>query len=294
MKEHNYYFIEHIHRQCISMLLSVIFSFYITLILGSYSVLLCAVISAQIWLSLLVYHYLHLGYDQSARERGAFGEFLIGMLPAQGIQLLFYMGLYRLFVYFYEHRIFESLPIHRLAANTPVLGFAFVLTDTDVLALTEYEDEMRVTLPAHLFGWILLIFMIALIVSVSVSYLCYRRGIFLREREREELRYGVQRLKRGSFAKRFRFFPLVNILPLFPYIYKHLFRVEYKLGDAVLPLILFALAKMVLDIGASFAIWCLNTVWMYYLMHLLSLYLWGILISSVVLREEKERSEHNL
>ena len=89
MKEKHYHFIEHLRCVGIAALLSLIFSFFITLTVGIFSVLVCAVISSQILLGLIVYQYLRFGYECSPRERSGFKEFFLGMLPAQIAVFLF-------------------------------------------------------------------------------------------------------------------------------------------------------------------------------------------------------------
>lgn len=283
----HYHFFEHIYRQTLSLFLSLVASFYITTMLISSQTIVAAVVSSQIFFGLIVYQYLHFGYDLSPRERCGFREFIIGMLPSQAIAFLWNLLIYAAFSFFYGKRIFESLPIHRLAANTVPMGYAFALTEAEILSLREDMEKIP-ELPKELFPMLLFLFLIMMALNLLISYVCYRRGIFLRERERKETLLGIQRKKKGSFAARFWFFPIVNILPIFPYIYRHLFRVEYRIRDMILPLILIGGAKLLLDYLASWAIFYINTAWMYFIAHFLSIWLWGILISRLMLAKEKE------
>lgn len=283
----HYHFFEHIRRQSISLLLSLVASFYVTTMLISRQTIVAAVISSQIFLGLVVYQYLHWGYDLSPRERGGFREFFIGILPSQAIFLLWNLLIYGAFLFFYGKRIFESLPMHRLAANTVPMGYAFALTEAEILYLREDMENVP-KLPDELFLLLLLLFVITVAVNILISYICYRRGIFLRERERKEMLLGIQRKKKGSFAKRFWFFPIVNIMPVFPYIYRHLFLVEYKIRDLIMPLFLIVGAKILLEYLITFLIFCVNTAWMYFIGHFVSIWLWGILISRLMIAKEKE------
>ena len=97
----HYHFFEHIHKQIISLLLSLVASFYITTMLISSQTIVAAVVSSQIFFGLLVYQYLHFGYDLSSRERCGFREFLTGMLPSQAICLLWNLLIYATFLFFY-------------------------------------------------------------------------------------------------------------------------------------------------------------------------------------------------
>ena len=114
----NYHFAEHIYKLLTAVLLAFVISFYLTLFLGT-NVLICAVVSVQTTVGILIYLYLHWGYNMSPGDRSSYSEFLIGMLPAQAIHFSIYAVLYFLFVKVCEYKIFESLPIHRVAVNTP-------------------------------------------------------------------------------------------------------------------------------------------------------------------------------
>jgi len=288
----NYHFAEHIYKLLIAILFSFVLSFYLTLLIGTYSVLFCTIVSTQITLGSLVYLYLHWGYNISVKSRSNISEFFVGMLPAQAIHFLLYIILYFLFVTVCNYRIFESLPIHRVAVNTPVLGFSFALTGTKVLNLTEHMDEnAEIILPENLFHIFLLIFLLFALLCFAICWVCYRRGVFLNERERNEMILGIRRTKKGSFAKRFCFFPIVNIFPLFQYIHRHFFLVEYKISDAIFPLVIIAGIKLLFDFLISVILFYIPMAWMYFLSNFIALYIWGLIISFIVLREEKARGE---
>lgn len=286
----NYHFAEHIYKLLIAVLLSFVISFYLTILIGSYDVLLCAIVSVQITLSILVYQYLHWGYNTSVRDRSGALELFIGMLPAQAIHLLIYTVLYFLFITVCKYKIFESLPIHRVAVNTPILGFSFVFTGIKVLNFTELMDENeKIVLPEYLFPVFLLVFFVFVFLCFAVCLFCYRRGIFLNEKEREAMLHGIQPKKKRSFAKRFCYVPIVNIFPLLQYLYRHLYLVEYKIRDAVFPIILIVGVRLLFNLLISSVLFYIPTVWMYFLMHFITLYVWGLLISFIVLKEESER-----
>ena len=290
--EKNYHFAEHIYKLLTAVLLSFVISFCFTLLIGSYSVLVCSVVSVQITLSILVYRYLHWGYNISTRNRSRISEFFLGMIPAQAIHLLLYLILYFLFITVCKYKIFESLPIHRVAVNSPVLGFSFVFTGIKVLNFTERMDETStIILPEHLFSVFLAVFFIFSFLCFVVCWFCYRRGIFLREKEREEMLRGIQPKKKGSFTKRFWLFPIVNICPLVIYLSRHLFLIEYKIRDALFPLVIIIGSKLLFNLLISFILFYIPTIWMYFLIHFVALYAWGLIISVIVLREEKERGE---
>ena len=65
-------------------------------------------------------------------------------------------------------------------------------------------------------------FLVLAMIGISVADLCYCRGVYLKDRERQETIRGVQREKRAPFAERCRFVPVLNILPLFSYLRRHL------------------------------------------------------------------------
>ena len=288
----NYHFSEHIYKILIAVLFSFVTSFYLTLLLRSYDTLFCAIVSVQITLGVLVYQYLQWGYNMSPRDRGSRADFFVGMMPAQGIHFLIYIILYFLFIMACRYKIFESLPIHRVAANTPVFGFAVVLTGIRVLNFTERMDEnAEIILPSHLFPVFLLVFLLFALLCFVICLICYQRGIFLNERERKEMILGIQRVKKGSFAKRFFFYPIVNIFPLFQYIYRHFYLIDYKISDAVFPLLLIAGIKLLFNFLTSAVLFYIPTVWMYFLIHFTALYIWGLVISFIVLREEKAREK---
>lgn len=284
-----YHFLTHIHKQIIALLLSVVVSFYLTTMIGGNQSVVSAVISSEIYLGFLISGYLQWGYDLSPRERSGFREFLIGTLPALAIHFLFCVVMYALSSFFYGKKIFRILPILRWTVNTPPLGLAFSLSEMEVLSLREDMENVPNTLPKTIFPLFLLSFLFMALVCILISYGCYRRGVFLQERERKEMLLGFQRKKKGPFAARFWFVPIVNIMPLFPYLYRHFFLVEYRIRDAIFPLVLIILVKIILGYLVDLLIYFLNTSLIYMIAHFLALWLWGILISRLVLSKEKER-----
>jgi hypothetical protein len=284
-----YHFFPHIHKQVVALLLSVVISFHLTTLIGGNQSVVSAVISSEIYLGFLISGYLRWGYDLSPRERSHFREFFIGMLPAWAVHFLFCLVMYALASFFYGKKIFKILPILSIAVNTPPLGIAFSLSEMEVLSLREDMENIPNTLPKTVLPLFLLCFFIMVFVCILISYGCYRRGVFLQERERKEMLLGIQRKKKGPLAARFWFVPLVNIVPIFSYLYRHLFLVEYRIRDAVFPMFLIVAVKIILSYLVSYAISCVPTIWMYYLAHFLDLWLWGILISRFVLSKEKER-----
>ena len=284
----NFHFAAHIYMCSISLLLSVVLSFYITVLLGFSYVLPCAVFCTQIFLGVLVYRYLHWGYDLSVRDRPSLKEFLLGMLPVQLLHFLFYTVLYCGFMYLYRRTIFESLPLHRLAANTPVLGFTFALSGVEVLYFVEDEEKMsEIHLPENLFLYAIAVFFVFSVVSIGIAYLCYLRGVHLNDRERKEMLSGDERIKKGSFAKRFRFVPIVNLFPIFIYLNRCLFRAEYKVRSAILPLAVIVILGFLWN-GISFSLADLvQSIYVYFALNGAGVYLLGVFVSSVVSYREK-------
>ena len=284
----HFHFAEHIYSITISLLLSVPLSFYGTLLLGTFRVLVCAIVSTQIFLSILVYRYLHWGYEMSVRERSSFREFLVGMLPAQLIHFIFYIALYSVFVFLYERRIFESLPIYRWVANTSVLGFSFALTGTEVLYFTEDEEKMpKLDLPEHLLWYISAVFFVLAVIVIAVCYFCYRRGVYLNDRERRDMLQGITRAKKGSFAKRFRFVPIVNILPIFSYICRRFYCAEYKIRSMIVPLVALAVLGALCNLIAGALGSLFQNVYLYCGSLSVGVYVWGIAVSTIASSDEK-------
>ena len=284
-----FHFVTHIYMLSLSLLLSVVLSFYITVLLGFFYVLPCAILGSQIFLGILVYRYLHWGYDLSVRDRPSLKEFLLGMIPAQILHFLFYTLLYRGFIYLYGRTIFESLPLHRLAANTPVMGFAFALSKVEVLYFVEDEEKMsEIRLPENLFLWVVLVFLIFSVFSMIIAYLCYLRGVHLNDCERKEILSGEGRISKGSFAKRFRFVPIINLFPIFIYLNRCLFCAEYKIRSAILPLVIIGVLGILWN-GISFALADLaQSIYTYFISNGLGIYLLGVLVSSVGARRENK------
>ena len=284
-----YHFLAHTHRQTVALLLSVVLSFHLTQLIGGNQSVVSAVVSSELYLGFLISGYLRWGYDLSPRERSGFREFFIGVLPSLAIHFLFCVVMYALASFFYGKKIFRILPILRIAVNTPPLGLAFALSEMEVLSLREDMENIPNALPQTIFPLFLLSFVLMAFICILIAYGCYRRGVFLQERERKEMLLGIQRKKKGPLAARFWFVPIVNIFPIFSYLYRHLFLVEYRIRDAVFPMFLIVAVKIILSYLVSYAISCVPTIWMYYLAHFLDLWLWGILISRFVLSKEKER-----
>ena len=287
----HYHFLTHIYKQTVALLLSLVISFYLTTMIGGNQSVVCAVISSEIYLGFLVSGYLRWGYDLSPRERSSFREFSIGILPSFFLHFLFCVMMYALASFFYGKKIFRILPILRWAVNTPPLGIAFSLSELEVLSLREDMENIPGTLPKNVFPLFILSFLLMACICIFVAYGCYRRGVFLQERERKEMLLGIQRKKKGPLAARFWFVPLVNIIPIFSYLYRHFFLVEYRIRDAIFPCVLVVTVKIILSYLVSFAIMFVPTLWMYWMAHFLDLWLWGILISRLVLSKEKEREK---
>ncbi len=129
------------------------------------------------------------------------------------------------------------------------------------------------------------VLLVSMVIYVLISHICYVRGVSTMERERQEMLQGVQRKQREPFAKRCRWIPLVNISPLFPFLYRHFFVIEYKIRPAVFLLIFLFVARLLYD-GVCILLWSLFlNVYFYYSLKLIGVYFLGIIISSVELRD---------
>ena len=134
---------------------------------------------------------------------------------------------------------------------------------------------------------------VSVAVYISVSYACYALGVASRERERREMIQGIQRKKRAPFAKRYRFVPLLNIVPLFSFLHRHLSVhehlsvSEYKMRPAIFLLIFLVVASLLYN---ALCVWLWSfvpSVYFYYSLKIIGVYLLGIFISSIELRDIK-------
>ena len=269
----------HISTLIICFLTIFIVNFYLYLgsigLSGGMRTALCALIH----IGVLAYRYWSWGHDLSVKDRCSLRDFLIGMIPSQIIHVLFYLFVYFLFAFLYRHflyELFEVLRLGNLALFTFVLGWAFSLMGHRIFVLSMES-----------FGCVMALLAISIVIYIAISYICYTWGVAFRERERREMIQGIQRKKRPPFAERYRFVPLLNILPLFSYLRRHLFVTEYKMRPAIFLLIFVFVARLLYN-GLCVWLWSfVPNFYFYYLLKIIGVYLLGIIISSIELREIK-------
>ena len=168
------------------------------------------------------------------------------------------------------------------------MGFSFALTGTEVLYFTEDEEKMpKLDLPDRLLWYIPAVFFVLAVIVIAVSYFCYRRGVYLNDRERRDMLQGITRAKKGSFAKRFRFVPIVNILPIFAYICRRFYCAEYKIRSMVLPLFALIVLGALCNLIAGALGNLFQNVYLYCILLSVGIYVWGIAVSSIALLDEK-------
>ena len=269
----------HISTLVICFLAIFIVNFYLYMgsigLSGGMRTALCALIM----IGILAYRYWSLGFDLSERDRVSLREFLIGMIPVQIIRVLFYLFVYLIFAFLYRHflyELFEVLRLGNVAIFTFVLCWAFALMGHRIFVLSMES-----------FGCVMALLAISIVIYIVISYICYTWGVAFRERESREMIQGIQRKKRPPFAERYRFVPLLNILPLFSYLRRHLFVTEYKMRPAIFLLIFVFVARFLYN-GLCVWLWSfVPNFYFYYLLKIIGVYLLGIIISSIELREIK-------
>ena len=269
----------HISTLIICFLAIFIVNFYLYMgsigLSGGMRTALCALIM----IGILAYRYWSWGHDLSVKDRCSLRDFLIGMIPSQIIHVLFYLFVYFLFAFLYRHflyELFEVLRLGNVAIFTFVLCWAFALMGHRIFVLSMES-----------FGCVMALLAVSIIFYILVSYICYTLGVAFRERERREMIQGIQRKKRAPFVKRYRFVPFLNILPLFSYLRRHLFVTEYKVRPAIF-LLIFVFAARLLYNGLCVWIWSfVPNFYLYYAMKIMGVYLLGLIISSIELREIK-------
>ena len=269
----------HISTLIICFLAIFIVNFYLYMgsigLSGGMRTALCALIM----IGILAYRYWRWGSDLSERNRCSLREFLIAMIPIQIIRVLFYLLVYLVFAFLYRHflyEVFEVLRLGNVAIFTFVLCWAFALMGHRIFVLSMES-----------FGCVMVLLAISIVIYVSVSCICYAWGVASHERERREMIQGIQRKKRPPFVKRYRFVPVLNVLPLFSYLRRHFFDIEYKIRHAVFLLIFIFVARLLYN-GLCVWIWSfVPNFYLYYAMKIMGVYLLGLIISSIELREIK-------
>lgn len=269
----------HIHTLIICFLTVFFINFYLYLgsigLSGGMRTALCALIH----IGVLAYRYWSWGHDLSVKDRCSLRDFLMGMIPSQIIHVLFYLCVYLVFAFLYRHflyELFEVLRLGNLALFAFVLGWAFALMGHRIFVLSMES-----------FGCVMALLAVSVAVYISVSYACYAWGVASRERERREMIQGIQRKKRAPFAKRYRFVPLLNIVPLFSFLHRHLSVTEYKMRPAIFLLIFLFVARLLYN---ALCVWLWSFVpnfYFYYSLKIIGVYLLGIFISSIELRDIK-------
>ena len=262
----------HIYTMGIYLLLVPVVNYYLGAFLGGLRIVACALLGAGI----LVYRYWNQGYNLSSLEdRCSLREFLIGMIPAQIIHVLFYAFLYLVFAFLWQQKLFQIFPFGNIATSTLVLGSAYSLIGSQIYVLTMTS-----------FGCLMAVLAASAVIYILISYICYVGGAAFIERERWEMLQGIQREKKAPFAKRYRFVPLVNILPLFPFLRRHFFGIEYKMRPAIFLLIFLFIAGLLYN-GLCVWLWSLfPNFYFYYLLKIVGIYLLGIIVSSIELHDK--------
>ena len=272
VKKH-FYFSYHIYTMGIYLLLVPIVNFYLGSFLGGLRLVACVFIG----ISILVYRYWNWGYNLSSLEaRCSLREFLIGMIPAQMIHVLFYIFLYLVFAFLWQQKLFQIFPFGNIATSTLVLGLAYLLIGSQIYLLTVTS-----------WGSLMALLGISAVIYILISYICYVLGVAFIERERREMLQGIQREKKAPFAERYRFVPLLNILPLFPFLRRHIFGIEYKMRPAILLLIFLYISSLLYN-GLCVWLWSIfPNFYFYYSLKIMGVYLLGIIVSSIELHDKK-------
>lgn len=241
---------------------------------GGIRTALCALII----IGTLAYRYWSWGSNLSVRDRCSLREFLIGMIPAQIVHVLFYVFIYFVFAFLYRHflyELFEVLRLGNVAIFTFVMGWAFALMGHRIFILSTES-----------FGCVMALLAITIVIYMLISYVCYAWGVACRERERREMIQGIQRKKRAPFAKRYRYVPILNILPLFSFLRRHFVGSEYKMRPAIL-LLLFLFGARLLYNGLCVWLWSfVPNFYFYYLLKIVGVYFLGIIVSSIELHDK--------
>lgn len=269
----------HISTLIICFLAIFIVNFYLYMgsigLSGGMRTALCALIM----IGILAYRYWSWGYNVSERNRCSFREFLIDMIFVQIIRVLSYLFVYLVFAFLYRHflyEVFEVLRLGNVAIFTFVLCWAFALMGHRIFVLSMES-----------FGCVMALLAVSIVFYILISYICYIWGVATHERERRDMIQGIQRKKRAPFVKRYRFVPLLNILPLFSYLRRHLFVTEYKIRPAIFLLIFVFVARLLYN-GLCVWLWSFfPNFYFYYSLKIIGVYLLGLIISSIELREIK-------
>ena len=272
MKNH-FNFSSHIYTMGVYLLLVPVVNFYLGSFLGGLRLVACVFIG----IGILVYRYWSWGYNLSSLEdRYSLREFLIGMIPAQIIHILFYIFLYLVFAFLWEQKLFQIFPFGNIATSTLVLGLAYLLIGSQIYSLT--MTSLRCLMP---------LLAVSTVIYILISYICYVLGAAFIERERQEMLQGIQRKKKAPFAKRYRFVPLVNILPVFSFLRRHFFGIEYKIRPAIFLLIFLFITKLLYN-GLCVWLWSIfPNFYFYYSLKIMGIYLLGIIVSSIELHDKK-------
>ncbi len=275
----------HISTLIICFLAIFIVNFYLYMgsigLSGGMRTALCALIM----IGILAYRYWSWGANVSERDRWSLREFLIGMIFVQIIRVLSYLFVYLVFAFLYRHflyELFEVLRLGNVAIFTFVLCWAFALMGHRIFVLSMES-----------FGCMMALLAVSIVFYILVSYICYTLGVAFRERERREMIQGIQRKKRAPFAKRYRFVPLLNIVPVFSFLHRHLSVTEhlsvseYKMRPAIFLLIFVFVARLLYN-GLCVWLWSLfPNIYFYYSLKIIGVYLLGLIISSIELRDIK-------
>lgn len=172
-----------------------------------------------------------------------------------------------------------------------VLALTLLLRGTASADITYLFDLPTVALPYFLLASVLLT-----AVYTATAYLSYRRGYRRREAERQALISGdaafmqeENRRYHTPSAKKFRFIPLLNLYPFFPWLLGYVLRPELKLRRFLPRLLLITAVGLALEYIPTFLKDATLPPLLIYIVSAAPLYLLGIVACTVILADLKTR-----
>ncbi len=249
-------------------------------ILGIYSFLLMGLIGMVTTAALLAISYFEWGRDSLPRHRLGKRELSLGFLICGGIYFAFNVAAWVLTFIVKFHWNFNTVYMVALAfwPMAQMLGIAGI--DRSFFA-----DER--VIPSYVFPCFVLFCAVYCVILSLTALVAYRAGVRADEKEQAMVARGEKIVKK-SFAKKIIFVPILNLVPFFTWILRHMVHMEAKLRELILPLLVILISGLGYRTLVLIADVYLQSIFWYFALRLIGLYLLGIFVSYVEICDGKK------
>ena len=248
--------------------------------LGLYSFALVGIIGMVISFAIIASTYFAWGRDTLVRHRQTRRELIFTALPCALLYLAFLIaGWVAIFIVkIYWHFSTAFLYATMLPPMSAFLGALGI-------SAGYFSDERIV--PGH---WTVIFLVIAILICallVVTAVIAYEKGV--RENEKiEQMAAWGEVYVRKTYTRRMRFIPLLNLGAFFPWMIRHMIYPEARMREVFPPLLVMLLSGTGYYFLALYLGTLAQSMILYYVLMALGIYLLGLFLSFVELRDEKK------